>query len=412
MDPVHRALAAFLSAHGVGRAESVLVAVSGGADSVALLHALVGLGQSVGVAHVHHGLRGSEADADRDFVRATAARLGVGCASASVDAREPDGQSPEARARTLRYAELERLRADGGHAWLATAHTLDDQAETLLLRALRGTGPSGLASIWPVWTQRRLLRPLLDTRREALRAYLRTRGLAWREDTSNADLRVPRNRLRHDVLPVLEEIHPGAIRKLAELAAHARRERAAGDADIDEVLARAVVAGDGGRWLDPAPLDTLAAGPRRRALARLLVDAGLAERVSAVHLRRVEAFLDGKPGGRSLSLPGAHTLVRERDRFWLGAEPGPRLPAPVRAAPLPIEFRARGPRLSWRPAGDVPASQDALRLPAHVAPSALRRRRGSVAGGRQGGVREPGGRLGPARRVAFKRLWELLGFRT
>src|SRR5215510_11736256 len=173
---VHRELGRFLRAHGVARTSPVLVAVSGGADSIALLHALLALGQRVGAAHVHHGLRGAEADRDEAFVAGECRALGVPFRAARVDARQRDGDSPEARARRLRYRALESLRAAGGFAHLATAHQKDDQAETVLLRALRGTGPAGLAAIRPALDGRRVLRPLLELRRAELAAYLAERG--------------------------------------------------------------------------------------------------------------------------------------------------------------------------------------------------------------------------------------------
>ena len=147
MDRVHLAISEFLQRHAVRRSNALLLAVSGGGDSVAMLHALSALGQRVAAAHVHHGLRGASAELDLELVRERSAKLGVRFLEARVDVRIPDGRSPEARARVLRYAALERLRADHGFAFIATGHTLDDQAETLLLRAIRGTSPGGLSGI-------------------------------------------------------------------------------------------------------------------------------------------------------------------------------------------------------------------------------------------------------------------------
>ena len=161
-----------------------------------MLHALSALGQRIAAAHVHHGLRGESADLDLELVRERSACLGVPLLTAEVDARVPDGRSPAARARVLRYAALERLRAGPGFEFIVTGHTLDDQAETLLLRAIRGTSPGGLRGIAEraqTEADARVLRPLLGLRRTQLRNYLRARGLTWREDPGNIDAGVPRS---------------------------------------------------------------------------------------------------------------------------------------------------------------------------------------------------------------------------
>ena len=193
----------------------VIVGVSGGADSVALVVALVSLARRAGasgrvlVAHAHHGLR-PEADDDLRFVENLAAELGVEAVSERLglsDASGNGGEGLEARARRLRYGWLGRLAHERGARHLLVAHTADDQAETILHRALRGTGVAGLAGMK---SARRfvdgvaLLRPFLGVRRARLRRFLVERGLSWREDASNADPRFARAFLRHEVLPRLE----------------------------------------------------------------------------------------------------------------------------------------------------------------------------------------------------------------
>jgi len=367
MDSVHREIARFLRAHGVRRDAPVLVAVSGGGDSVALLHALLALGQRVAAAHVHHGLRGADADADLAFVAALAHALGVPFVCTRVDAAARDGRSPEARARVLRYEALERLRSGSECAHIATAHHLEDQAETVLLRAVRGTGIGGLAAIRPSLDGGRVLRPLLGIRRAQLRSYLAERGLDFREDASNADLSTPRNRLRAEVLPALESIHPGATARLAALAQLAAQADAALVGELEERLESRVESGDGGIWFEAEALAALDLGRRRRALLSLAGRAGLASALTHDHVERIDAFLLRAAPGRTLSLPRGFALLRDRTRLWLGPAPGPRFPEPVRVE-LPregaLEFPERGLRLSWHAciAPDPPVRL--LRLPA------------------------------------------------
>jgi tRNA(Ile)-lysidine synthase len=334
VDEVHAALARFLRRHAVGRATPLLAAVSGGGDSLALLHALLALGQRVDACHVHHGLRGAEADGDLGFVRERARSLGVRCFASHVDATRDArggraGESPEGRARRLRYGELERVRAGEGYGWVVTAHSLDDQAETLLLRATRGTGPAGLAGIAPRDAERRLLRPLLEVRRSELRNYLKVRGLDWREDTTNADRSMPRNRLRAEVLPVLEELNPRALERLAALADASRATERWLAEEVESRLADLVRAGDGGLWLDRSALLAEPVPLRRRLLLALLRRFALGDRSTQRHLLRLESFLRvpdrpdaangrGARGGRRLSLPRGMTLVLQGRSAWLG----------------------------------------------------------------------------------------------
>jgi tRNA(Ile)-lysidine synthase len=216
--------------HALARADTrVLVALSGGADSVSLLHLLRDMERSgdivvAGAAHLHHGLRGPDADADQAFCRALAERLNVRFVTSRVDvaslAREQK-RSIEDAARSARYAFLERAADELGADAIATAHTLDDQAETFLLRLLRGTATRGLGSIRP--RVGRVIRPVLEVRRAALRRFLEERGEAFREDATNADVSIPRNRVRHELIPYLESrFSHAAPELLARQAALAR----------------------------------------------------------------------------------------------------------------------------------------------------------------------------------------------
>jgi tRNA(Ile)-lysidine synthase len=184
------------------RGDRVLVAVSGGADSVGLLHALCALAAefdlTLSVLHVDHRLREDSAE-DAAFVRALGERFGVPVAIVAVDV--PRRGSLEERARLLRYTALEAAADSVGAARIALGHTADDQAETVLLRLLARAGPRGLAGIPPV--RGRIVRPLIDVRHRDVVATLTAADEPWREDPTNGDVRFARNRIRHEVLPVL-----------------------------------------------------------------------------------------------------------------------------------------------------------------------------------------------------------------
>jgi tRNA(Ile)-lysidine synthetase-like protein len=220
--------------------DGVAVAVSGGADSLALLHALRVLAGSRGwrlaVLTVDHGLRPGSA-ADAAFGADHAKSLGLAARVLTLTSRDLEAHQatgPEGAARAARYGALWPAADEFGCRWLATGHTLDDQAETVLLQLLRGTGPDGLAGM-PVRSGR-LLRPLLAVRRSETRTCCTATGLTWREDPTNATDGPLRNRVRHHLLPLLEQLRPGAASTLARTATLAADERTW----LDPLVARAV----------------------------------------------------------------------------------------------------------------------------------------------------------------------------
>ena len=233
-----------------GHDTRLVAAVSGGSDSVALLHLLVrlshvGFGQVAGVVHVHHCIRGAAADADAAFVEALGARLGIPVLTRRVDVpalARARGWSLEMAGREARLAcYAEALRAFGAGC-VALGHTRGDQAETVLLRLARGTGPRGLAAMAPMHGWR--VRPLLDVDRDELRGWLGAEGESWCEDATNADVRVPRNRVRAEAMPALQAVNPRATEALARLARLQASDVALLEAMADEAWAR-VVAIDG-----------------------------------------------------------------------------------------------------------------------------------------------------------------------
>ena len=204
-----------------------VVAVSGGADSVALLRALADTPQSAGliVAHLNHQLRGADSDADAAFVAALCPQLPHVLESADIaGAANEAGDNLEAIARQLRYDFLARVARESGASWVATAHTRDDQAETVLHRLIRGSGLRGLRGIAAsreLTPGVRLVRPLLTLSREEVIAYLRAIGQRWHEDETNRDTRFTRNRIRHELLPLLRSFNPAIDEVLSRTAAQA-----------------------------------------------------------------------------------------------------------------------------------------------------------------------------------------------
>ena len=196
----------------------ILLAVSGGIDSMYLANRAPELfpGARFAVAHCNFALRGAESDADEAFVRAWCAEHGLECFVKRFDTRSyaaEHGISIEMAARDLRYAWFAELRQTGGFDAVAVAHNADDNAETLLLNLLRGTGTRGLRGMG---NRDGIVRPLLDIPREDIRAWMTARGLAWRDDSTNADSTPKRNRIRNEVFPVFARINPSFVRTLGD----------------------------------------------------------------------------------------------------------------------------------------------------------------------------------------------------
>jgi tRNA(Ile)-lysidine synthase len=285
-----------------------VLAVSGGPDSMALLHGaarLVGTGAvrwHLTVAHLDHGLRADSSD-DATFVADAAAALDLPAAVRRADVgtlARAGGRSIEEAGREARYRFLDDVASDG--ALIATAHTLDDAAETVLLNLVRGSGLAGAAGI-PA-RRGRVIRPLLGERRATLRALLDAAGLNYRLDPSNEDPVFLRNRVRAELVPILEELRPGAIDRIGRFA----RLAADDDALLDDIAAAELglrTAEDGGiDWHEPPP----------PALGRRMLRLAIGQ--PAPNAERVEALLEaaaGDRGGVEIELGGGRTAsVRKR----------------------------------------------------------------------------------------------------
>jgi tRNA(Ile)-lysidine synthase len=316
--------------HDLGEgAAGMVAAVSGGPDSVALLRALAAArppGTALVIAHLNHCLRGAESDADEEFVARLHAELTAAgvpdlslCrarADVAGQARQ-EGANLEATARRLRYDWLAEVARGHGLRHIATGHTVDDQAETVLHRLLRGTGLRGLRGIA---AQRDftpgivLVRPLLRTTRAEVLAYLKELGQTSREDSSNRDLRHTRNRIRHELLPLLaERYNPGIVGVLNRLAEQAEETYRDEELAAGELLRRAELPRAGGLLIFDWAV--LSAAPRRlvREMFRLAwaregwpsggMDHAAWERLAGLVF----------DGGRGVDLPG-HVHARRRGR--------------------------------------------------------------------------------------------------
>ncbi|HYM59653.1 MAG TPA: tRNA lysidine(34) synthetase TilS [Thermoanaerobaculia bacterium] len=255
--PLHAAIARFFAEEAIGPSH-LLVAVSGGIDSTALLLALAEFrdsGFTISAAHVNHQLRGAESESDEAFVRRLCNDAGIPLrvADGTLDPERVRHRGIEAAAREVRFARLQQLRAAAGADWIVTAHQQNDQAETVLMRLASGGGLGALRAI----RRKRddcILRPMLDVGRETIEAFLADRGIVAHSDRSNADLRFARNRVRHEILPSLLNVNPGAIASLAGIARDAEALWRVVDDRLDIIERESVTYGDDEARLDPGAL--------------------------------------------------------------------------------------------------------------------------------------------------------------
>jgi tRNA(Ile)-lysidine synthase len=351
------------------------VAVSGGADSVALLRTLAEqnrepgreLGLVLHVAHLHHGLRGAEADADLEFVRTLSASLNLPFHEGRVDTAaeaKPSrvwgkpAESIEDAARRLRYAWFRKLLSDIPLQAVATAHTLDDQAETVLAKFLRGAWTEGLSGIHPVleFLEGRVLRPFLATTRSEIEIYLRTLNQAWREDSSNCHLTFTRNRIRHDLLPLLESWNPRLREHLAQMAELARDEEVSWQSEVERLAPQVILRGrpvrGGGRAAaDGLALDVVRLAEMSRALQRRLLRQTAASFGPALDFAATESLrvlaIHGR-AGQKLEL--AQGLRAERTHRELRFTAQPSGSSPANSTKVAPEFRFSVPGIVEAPA--------------------------------------------------------------
>lgn len=302
--------------------EQIGIAASGGPDSMLLLSFACDLAKEVGicpaVVHFNHLLRGAESNEDEEFVAAAARDRRIRFLHARADVRSAArrlNKNLEATARELRYRYFFSLIRRGSVRRIAIAHTANDQAETVLLRLLRGAGTRGLGGIFPS-LQGGIIRPFLEITRSEVENEIARRGLAFRQDRSNLDPRFTRNRLRKNLLPVLErDYNPGIVRLLAALADRAREDEAYLEHQASDVSLPWRLRDEGGERISARALAGLPPSLERRVLRQMIEGAGGAGAVTARQIEELRDWSRRTQSGRTLALAGNIEARREFD--WL-----------------------------------------------------------------------------------------------
>ncbi len=284
------------------------VAVSGGADSVCLLHMLVKLAPArdlkLKVLHVDHKLRGSESARDAEFVRDLASALQLPFELFATDVGTMGGNL-EQDARNARYAFFREQIRRGEVDCVALGHTRSDQAETVLFRFLRGSGTAGLAGIRPM-TEDGFVRPLIEVTRGEVESWLRARGIAWRDDSTNADTGIARNRIRHVLLPALtREWNPMLTETLAHVATWAQGEEAYWAEQIDRLAAQEITRSGPVTLMNVSSVGRLPVAVRRRLLRRAVeISKGDLRNIDFRHIERILELISSPNGHARLQAPG------------------------------------------------------------------------------------------------------------
>src|SRR5262245_10800215 len=323
MTKLEKKLRAVLRRFGVGAQDSVVAAVSGGADSVTLLDALVRFQQSKGppgsitVAHLNHQLRGEESDEDEAFVRNLAGRLKLPFFIEKIAVAErakAEKRNLEAVARKLRYEFLLKCAEERRSSFVFTAHTLDDQAETILMRLIRGSGAEGLRGVHQIIALNesvKLIRPMLEITRAEVIEHCKHYDLAYRNDNSNFSTDFTRNRIRLELLPMLKTFNPRVKQSLARASESLTRDEDYLRGAAVELLAKSR---EGSR-LNAKVLQEASVAVRRRALRLWLRDErGDLRRIDASHIVAIESLVGGS-SGRRVELPDGGVVAREFDHL-------------------------------------------------------------------------------------------------
>lgn len=300
------------------RGQHILVAISGGPDSVALLSILHLLRSSwkltLSAVHCNYGLRGAESEGDQKFVEAFCQVLRMPLHVRRVEFHTGGPKtSLQAEARDLRYRVMQETAEKYGADRIAVGHTADDQAETILLWMLRGAGLTGLSGM-PAFRDNKVIRPLYDTKRQEVLAYLRTAGLSFREDSSNFQMHYLRNRVRREVIPILSRLVPSSVDALCKLADICREDDRCLDDQVKALSASAVKRGSAGGWaIDRRFLLELPHAFQRRCIRNLFRQHDDRFRSPGVRtVDRVIHMASKRGGGSSLDVKGGRVVVSDR----------------------------------------------------------------------------------------------------
>ena len=307
----------WLKEHGIGRDCILIVGVSGGRDSMALLACLHRIGQPLAAAHVNYGLRGVESDGDQALVEAWCQQSSVPFlvhSSSTLDATD----GVQSAARNVRYEWFEALKqSQEGEAFIATAHHADDQAETVLLHLIRSADPLALAAMKPWVESQGLLRPFLDVPRSMITAWVEEEGIPYRDDSSNAKPDYLRNRLRNEVLPLLEDLRPGTAEHLGRWADRWQTLAEHIEKDLMAALQRCYHAQD----QDPATLD-LASWKSEPLAEEILFHVAQSWRISARAVPEIKALCGPAVQSGARFESTQVNIVRQGDRLiWTARNP-------------------------------------------------------------------------------------------
>jgi tRNA(Ile)-lysidine synthase len=308
--------------------DRVLVAVSGGPDSVCLLSVLHVLAKDLDlelhVAHLDHMFRGKESADEALFVSELAKRSGIPATIGKIDVPAyclERGLSPQEGAREVRYDFLQQTAKTAGSSHIATGHTANDQAETFLMRLIRGASASGLSAIPPL--RDNIVRPLIEATRDEVMEYLNEKGLAFVTDPSNAKPVYTRNRIRMEVLPVLQRFNPRIVATLAAEAGHLRDEDEAVEGYCATLAESILVRKENTVFVKRNEFNTLPPAFRRRLLKKASALAGVeSSGLSRVQIDEAIAFMAAARTGRTMGLPRGLKIGREYDRFVITAQTG------------------------------------------------------------------------------------------
>jgi len=345
----------------VSNQHCLLVAVSGGPDSVCLLHILVKLREELGIrlhiAHLNHQLRGADSEADAHYVSDLAHRLDIPATIEQRDVKAYQAQhhlSLEEAAREVRYTFLAQVAKSIGAKRVAVGHTVGDHIETILMHLIRGTGTRGLRGLQPSsrWqssgSSLAIIRPLLPVSRRETADYCHNHQLMPRIDVSNLSLSPLRNRIRHQLLPLLESYNPRVAEALLRTARIASDDLAFMDKEITRLWGKTVQKQGNTVTLDKEGFLELPSALQRYLLRRAIED--LLGNLKDIESRHIEEIMDAltKPAGKRLSLPGGLIFSIEYDQYLLGPDPAALSPFPILDAEFPLELPGETVLPGWR----------------------------------------------------------------